>query len=135
MRSPGTSLNRRYPLPSGTQAGPSPPSKPSALSISSLATGSRMASSAGSNLKKLLPAGAWGLAVFAAALGACAFDAPHEIASIIRTGRHNADNRDLLMFISDGMWKRAVRFDVPDICCESGSVCYRLPPVDAALTD
>src|SRR5260370_21098302 len=102
MGFPGRALDRRYPLPAGTQAGPSPPSKPSALSISSLAPGSRMASSAGSNLKKLLPAGAWGLAVFAAALGACAFDAPHASASI-RTDRHNADNRDLLMFISDGM--------------------------------
>src|SRR2546427_4647386 len=104
MRFPGTSLKRRYPpFASEKKTGPSPPSKPSAWSISSLASGARIASSAGSNLKKLVPAGAWGLAVFAAALGACAGDEPHVIAS--KTDRHNAEKRGLHMFISGRMYK------------------------------
>src|SRR5690349_15788321 len=105
MRFPGTSLNRRYPpLPSETHTGPSPPSKPSALSISSLVPESRIASSAGSNLKKLVPAGAWGFAVFAVALGACAFDKLHAVTRA-RTKKHNTENGRLLMLFSKGMYE------------------------------
>src|SRR6266566_1479573 len=107
MRFPGTSLNRRYPpFASEKKTGPSPPSKPSALSISSLASGARMASSVGSNLKKLVPAGAWGLAVFAAALGACARDKFPVIASVRTNARHSLENGRLLMLISGRMYKR-----------------------------
>src|SRR5207302_6629991 len=106
MRFPGTSLNTRYPpLACETQTGPSPPSKPSALSISSLASGARIASSAGSNLKKLVPAGAGGLDVFGAAFGACAFDKPHMVASARTDNRQNRKNWGLLICISGPMYK------------------------------
>src|SRR5437016_7758191 len=111
MRFPGTSLNTRYPpLACETQTGPSPPSKPVALSISSLASEARVASSAGSNVKKLAPAGAWGLAVFGAAFGACAFDKPHIVANARTDSRQKRKNRGLLIFISGPMYKRGRPF-------------------------